>query len=78
MARIVLPAPELPGPLGIAELVGQHTTLRPDGQGQLRGICPFCGSPAFVVRPEHGTFHCWRCGEGGDGRLFTAKIHRDR
>lgn len=63
MARTVLPAPEPLGPLGIVELVGRHTTLRPGGQGRLWGACPFCGL---------------RCGEGGDGRAFTAKIHCDR
>lgn len=76
MARTPLPAPEPSGPLGIAELVGRHTTLRPGGQGQLRGACPFCGSPAFVVRPEYGTFHCFGCGDGGNARAFTAKVER--
>ncbi|MGW5051546.1 CHC2 zinc finger domain-containing protein [Actinokineospora sp. NPDC004072] len=74
MARTMLSTPEPPGGQGIAELVGRHTALHPSGPGRLRGTCPFCGSRAFVVRPVHGTFHCFRCGEGGDGPAFTTKI----
>ncbi|MGH3677804.1 MAG: CHC2 zinc finger domain-containing protein [Mycobacterium sp.] len=40
----------------------------------MRGVCPFCGSTAFRVRPGHGTFHCFGCGDGGDGRMFATKI----
>lgn len=76
MARTGVAAAEQPGPDGIAELVGRHTTLRPGGAGELRGACPFCGSTAFRVRPGHETFHCFGCGEGGDARMFTAKIER--
>jgi len=76
MVRTALPAPEPPGPLGIAELVGRYVALRPGGDGQLRGVCPFCGSMAFRVRPGHGTSHCFGCGDGGDARMFTTKIER--
>jgi DNA primase len=77
MDHTALSVPEPVSPEDIVELVGQHTTLRPNEQGQLRGSCPFCGSRAFVVRPKHGTFHCFGCGDGGDARMFTIKIqHR--
>jgi len=68
------PEPGSPGP--IVALVGQYTESHPSGGHQLRGACPFCRSTAFLVRPSHGTFHCLRCGEGGDARSFFAKINR--
>lgn len=77
MAHTALSIPEPPGPDGIVELVGRYTALRCSGDGQLRGTCPFCGSTAFRVRPGHGTFHCFRCGHGGDVRAFSAKIQRN-
>lgn len=55
----------------ILQLVSRHTVLRPHGVDQLRGSCPFCGSSAFRVRPEHGTFHCFGCGDAAD---FAVKI----
>lgn len=69
-------AAEPPSGHGIVEVVGRHTQLRPIGGNrcQLAGICPFCGSRAFRVRSQHGTFHCFGCGEGGDGRMFLAEI----
>ncbi|MCK2245207.1 CHC2 zinc finger domain-containing protein [Crossiella sp. S99.2] len=77
MARTALPAPEPPGSQGIADLIEQHTTLRPTVHGQLQGDCPFCNSTAFVVRPAHGTYHCFGCGDGGDSRAFATKVQRD-
>jgi DNA primase len=58
----------------VVELVGQHTTLRRLGGAQLQGACPFCRSTALRVRPSHGTFHCFGCGEGGDAAMFLTKI----
>lgn len=69
-----MPEPRPPDPGRIVDLVSSHTDLSPNGEGRLRGICPFCGSRAFVVRPPYGTFHCFRCGEGGDARAFAARI----
>ena len=54
----------------IAELAGHYTTLSPDASGHRRGACPFCDSTAFVVRPDYGTFHCYRCGLGGGTAEF--------
>ena len=70
------PDPDPDGSGRLVELVSRYTALRPSGQGRLRGLCPFCGSTAFNVRPGHGTFHCFGCGQGGDGRVFAARIER--
>jgi DNA primase len=63
-----------PDPQDIGQVVGRHTALRPHGVDQLRGDCPFCGSPAFRVRPDHNTFHCFGCGEAGDPQTFLTRI----
>ncbi|MGH3438263.1 MAG: DNA primase [Sciscionella sp.] len=50
-------------------------TLRRAGGGALKGLCPFHDekTPSFNVRPTHGTFHCFGCGEGGDVIAFVMK-----
>ncbi|MDT7708389.1 MAG: primase [Pseudonocardiales bacterium] len=60
----------------IDEVVGDYVALRPAGSGSLKGLCPFHDekSPSFNVRPSHGTFHCFGCGEGGDAIAFIQKI----
>jgi DNA primase len=64
-----------PNSSGIVARVSEHTTLRTFSDTLLQGVCPFCGSAAFRVRPEPlGTFHCLRCGEGGNSTMFLAKI----
>jgi DNA primase len=76
MLIVATSAAEPPNGHGIVEIVARHTqldTLCGDG-GQLGGTCPFCGSRAFRVRPPQGTFHCFGCGEGGDGRRFLTTI----
>jgi DNA primase len=50
--------------------------LRRAGADSLKGLCPFHDekSPSFHVRPNHGHFHCFGCGEGGDVYAFMQKI----
>jgi DNA primase len=79
MPAVALPVPEPPEPRGIVDLVAEHTVLHPLGATQLQGSCPFCGSTAFRVRPSpYGTFHCFRCGVGGNAAMFAEKIGHHR
>ncbi|APU16884.1 MULTISPECIES: DNA primase [Actinoalloteichus] len=59
----------------IDEVIGEYLELRRAGAGALKGLCPFHDekSPSFNVRPTHGTFHCFGCGEGGDVIAFLMK-----
>ncbi|PRW64112.1 DNA primase [Actinopolyspora mortivallis] len=59
----------------IDEIVGEYVALRRAGGGALKGLCPFHDekTPSFNVRPNHGTFHCFGCGEGGDVIAFLMK-----
>jgi DNA primase len=60
----------------VDEVIGEYVALRRAGAGSLKGLCPFHDekSPSFNVRPSHGTFHCFGCGEGGDAVAFIMKI----
>jgi DNA primase len=60
----------------IDEVVGEYVALRRAGADSLKGLCPFHDekSPSFNVRPGHGTFHCFGCGEGGSVVDFIMKI----
>ncbi|QJY50128.1 DNA primase [Pseudonocardia broussonetiae] len=60
----------------IDEVIGEYVALRRAGSGSLKGLCPFHDekSPSFNVRPTHGTFHCFGCGEGGSVFDFVMKI----
>ncbi len=60
----------------IDEVVGEYVALRRAGAGSLKGLCPFHDekTPSFNVRPAHGTFHCFGCGEGGSVIDFVMKI----
>ncbi|BAN30737.1 DNA primase [Mycobacterium avium subsp. hominissuis] len=57
-------------------MVGDYVQLRRAGADSLKGLCPFHDekSPSFHVRPNHGHFHCFGCGEGGDVYAFLQKI----
>src|ERR1700682_6480708 len=60
----------------IEDVVGDYVQLRRAGADSLKGLCPFHDekSPSFHVRPNHGHFHCFGCGEGGDVYSFVQKI----
>ncbi|HEX3789056.1 MAG TPA: DNA primase [Pseudonocardiaceae bacterium] len=60
----------------IDDVVGDYVSLRRAGGGALKGLCPFHEekTPSFNVRPSHGTFHCFGCGQGGDVIAFIMKI----
>jgi DNA primase len=60
----------------INEVVSEYVALRRAGADSLKGLCPFHDekSPSFNVRPGHGTFHCFGCGEGGSVVDFMMKI----
>jgi DNA primase len=60
----------------IEDVVGEYVQLRRAGADSLKGLCPFHDekSPSFHVRPNHGHFHCFGCGEGGDVYAFLQKI----
>ncbi|MGZ6779764.1 MAG: DNA primase [Mycobacterium sp.] len=60
----------------IEDVVGDYVQLRRSGADSLKGLCPFHDekSPSFHVRPNHGHFHCFGCGEGGDVYAFLQKI----
>ncbi|MGH8891161.1 MAG: DNA primase, partial [Acidothermaceae bacterium] len=60
----------------IADVIGEHVTLKSAGGGSLKGLCPFHDerSPSFNVTPARGFWHCFGCGEGGDVISFVQKI----
>src|SRR5882762_9950292 len=60
----------------IEDVVGDYVQLRRAGADSLKGLCPFHDetSPSVHVRPNHGHFHCFGCGEGGDVYAFLQKI----
>jgi DNA primase len=60
----------------IEDVVGEYVALKRAGADSAKGLCPFHDekSPSFHVRPNHGLFHCFGCGEGGDVFAFVQKI----
>ncbi|MGH4005413.1 MAG: DNA primase [Pseudonocardiaceae bacterium] len=62
----------------IDDVVGEYVALRRAGADSFKGLCPFHDekSPSFNVRPGHGTFHCFGCGEGGSVVDFMMKIEQ--
>jgi DNA primase len=61
--------------LAIQDIIASYVKLTRAGKS-LRGLCPFHKekSPSFHVSPERGTWHCFGCGEGGDGFSFIEKV----
>lgn len=60
----------------IADVIGEHVSLKSAGVGSLKGLCPFHDerSPSFHVRPASGYYHCFGCGESGDVYSFMQKL----
>ncbi|SFN31677.1 DNA primase [Pseudonocardia ammonioxydans] len=60
----------------IEEIVEEYVALRRAGAGSLKGLCPFHDekTPSFNVRPSHGTFHCFGCGEHGSVIDFVMRM----
>lgn len=56
--------------------MGEYVALKRAGADSMRGLCPFHDekSPSFHVRPNHGLYHCFGCGEGGDVFAFLQKV----
>lgn len=61
--------------LNIQDIVAPYVKLTRAGKS-LRGLCPFHKekTASFHVSPERGTWHCFGCGEGGDGFSFIEKV----
>lgn len=60
----------------IADVIGERVALKPAGIGSMKGLCPFHDekSPSFHVRPQHGYYHCFGCGESGDVYSFLREM----
>lgn len=60
----------------VAEVIGEHVTLKPAGGGNLKGLCPFHDerTPSFNVTPAKGFWHCFGCGAGGDAISFLTEL----
>ncbi|NHC45031.1 DNA primase [Motilibacter aurantiacus] len=64
--------------VNIADVVGEHVTLRRAGADALKGLCPFHDekTPSFNVRPSIGTYHCFGCNAGGDAIDFLRQLEQ--
>lgn len=61
----------------IADIVSESVALKPSGNGSLKGLCPFHDerTPSFNVNVNTGRYHCFGCGEDGDGIAFVQEIN---
>lgn len=55
----------------IVGLISRYVPLKASG-ASFKGLCPFHSekTPSFHVNPERQIFHCFGCGQGGDGFKF--------
>lgn len=58
---------EIRAAVDAVHIMGQHTDLKQSGT-RWKGLCPFHDerTPSFTVDAEHGLYHCFGCGAGGD------------
>lgn len=61
--------------LSIQDIISPYVKLHRAGRSMV-GLCPFHKEKtgSFHVSPERGTWHCFGCGEGGDGFSFVEKV----
>ncbi len=62
--------------VSIVDVVGDYVALKPSGNGEYKGLCPFHGekSPSFGVSATKNVWHCFGCGEGGNLFQFLNRI----
>ena len=62
--------------IDMVDLVGARVELRKSGGTTFIGQCPFHDdrSPSFSVDAAKKLYHCFGCGEGGDGFTFVEKL----
>lgn len=58
---------------GIVDLISEYVSLKPSGNNTYKGLCPFHDerTPSFNVNATTGRYHCFGCGEDGDGLAFV-------
>lgn len=62
---------------GIVDIVSEVVTLKNSGNGSMKGLCPFHDerTPSFNVNTTTGRYHCFGCGEDGDGIAFVQETN---
>lgn len=62
---------------GIVDIVSEVVTLKNSGNGSMKGLCPFHDerTPSFNVNTVTGRYHCFGCGEDGDGISFIQETN---
>jgi len=62
----------------IADVISEYVTLKPAGQGTVKGLCPFHDekTPSFNVSTTKGVYFCYGCGAGGDAISFLTNLER--
>ncbi len=60
----------------IEEIVAEYVQLKPGGADSMKGLSPFKDerTPSFHVRPNHGYYHCFSTGKGGDVFSFLMEM----